>query len=76
MPVAERLPPTTFRALHNLEKWGKLPYIYGLRKQKLIDDGLADNTHGHWSITRLGRKRLKEERIARELEKHAITRCH
>lgn len=76
MPVDKRLPPTVYRALHNLEKWGKLPYIYGLRKQKLIDDGLADNASGQWRITRLGRIRLEEERMAREEEKHAITRCH
>lgn len=70
MAVAERMSGVRYRALHNLDKWGCLPYIRGLDVGRLESAWLVERVGSgrSYRLTGLGRAMLEQERKLREQE--------
>ena len=70
MTVAERMSGVRYRALHNIDKWGTLPYIRGLDVDRLESAMLVERVGSGRSfrLTGLGRAMLEQERKLREQE--------
>ena len=70
MPVAERMSGVHYRALHNIHKWGTLPYIRGLDVARLESAWLVEQVGSgrSYQLTSWGKAALEEERKLREQE--------
>ena len=70
MAVARRMTPLRYRALHNIDMWGSLPYIRGLDVDRLESAMLVERVGSGrvFRLTGLGRAMLEQERKLREQE--------
>lgn len=70
MTVARRMTPLRYRALHNIDRWGTLPYIRGLDVARLESAMLVERVGSgrSYRLTGLGRAMLEQERKLREQE--------
>ena len=70
MVVARRMTPLRYRALHNIDMWGSLPYIRGLDVERLESSMLVERVGSGrvFRLTGLGRAMLEQERKLREQE--------
>ena len=70
MIVSERMSGVRYRALHNIDKWGCLPYIRGLDVDRLESAMLVERVGSgrSYRLTGLGRAMLEQERKLREQE--------
>lgn len=70
MVVARRMTPLRYRALHNIDMWGSLPYIRGLDVDRLESAMLVERVGSgrSYRLTGLGRAMLEQERKLREQE--------
>lgn len=68
--VAERMSGVRYRALHNIDKWGSLPYIRGLDVDRLESAMLVERVGSgrSYQLTSWGKAALEEERKLREQE--------
>lgn len=68
--MARRMTPLRYRALHNIDMWGSLPYIRGLDVDRLESAMLVERVGPGrlYRLTGLGRALLEEERRLREQE--------
>ena len=70
MTVAERMSGVRYRALHNIDKWGCLPYTRGLDVSRLESAMLVERVGSgrSYQLTSWGKAALEEERRLREQE--------
>ena len=70
MTVSRRMTPLRYRALHNIDMWGTLPYIRGLDVDQLESAMLVERVGSgrSYRLTGLGRAMLEQERKLREQE--------
>ena len=63
MAVAERMSGVRYRALHNIDKWGTLPYIRGLDVNRLVDAWLVERVGSgrSYQLTMWGKVALEED---------------
>lgn len=68
--MAERMSGVRYRALHNIDKWGTLPYIRGLDVSRLESAMLVERAGSgrSYQLTSWGKAALEEERRLREQE--------